>query len=182
MVNVSDDSLDEFIKISKEQGTEYNDRAEARRSANNLVGFFDILIQIDQQERARKKRLEQEPGGFTFPGKGRNCMLCGRSVHGDMFYDKWGQQCFDCHEAHKKRIVPGYAFGDHKHEKSVTSSTLQYKFDVSHMTLKKLVRQGKLKARVIPGNGVMIFLRKENPGIVKIIEQDKKEREESKRG
>ena len=44
----------------------------------------------------------------------------------------------------------------------------------------KLVRQGKLKARVVPGNGVMVFLRKENPDIVKIIETDKKARAKNK--
>lgn len=182
MVNVSDDSLDEFIEISKKEGIEYKDRDDARRSANNLVGFFDVLIEIDQQERVRKKRLEDEPNGFTFEGNGRNCCLCGRAVTDDMWYDKWGQQCMDCHDARKKRIVPGLAYGDYKHERSVTGSTLQYKFDVSHMTLKKLVRQSKLKARIVPGNGVMVFLRKENPDIVKIIEADKAERQKSERG
>lgn len=177
MVQVSDDSLEEFIELSKKEGVEYKDRSKAREAANNMVNLVDILFQIDQQERGRKKRLETEPKGFTFPGEGRGCSLCHHMVSGDMWYDKWGQQCLDCHEAYKKRLVPGFVFKDHKHEKSVTGSILESKYGVKHMTLKKLVRQGKLKARVIPGNGVMVFLRKENPDIVDIIEKDKKERE-----
>ena len=45
-----------------------------------LVDFMDILIQIDQKEKARFARLKDEPNGFAMAGEGRDCGLCGMSV------------------------------------------------------------------------------------------------------
>lgn len=46
-----------------------------------VVQYFEILIEIDQAEKARFRRLEQEPKDFSMSGDGRNCSLRKRSVY-----------------------------------------------------------------------------------------------------
>lgn len=174
MAYANDKELDEFIAISKKDGIEYKDREEARQSANNLVQLAELTLDIYREEKVRKDRLEKEPDGFTIIGDGRSCSLCLRNVAGDIWYDKWGMKCLDCHEAFKKKIVPGYVFRDYHNEKHITASSLQSMMDVRAQTIKKLVRQGKLKPRVVRGNGTLVFLKKENPNLIKVIEDDKK--------
>jgi len=55
-MQLSDKSVQEFKRIFKEEyGKEYTD-AEAREAAENLVGFFDLLIKIDQKNRQKVVR------------------------------------------------------------------------------------------------------------------------------
>jgi hypothetical protein len=50
--------IDSLKKLSKEtDGREYTD-SEAKEAANNLVGFFELLIKVDQ----RNKQKEHEEG------------------------------------------------------------------------------------------------------------------------
>lgn len=165
--------LDEFLKIAKKEGIKYKSREEAEQSARDLLRFAELMYDIYKEDKARKDRLEQEPDGFLMDGNGRSCALCRRPVAGDMWYDKWGMKCLDCHEAYKKKVIPGYVFTDRDNEKHITASTLSWKFDIPIMTIKKLVRENKLKARYIKGNETLVFLRKENPDIVKIVRKEK---------
>ena len=180
MTRVSDESLDKFIEVSEKEGHKYETREDARQSANNLVGFFDVLIQIDQEEKARVRKLEDHPKGYAIPAKGHTCPLCGHCLFDvDMWYDKWGMKCMNCQNALNKKVVPGYVFRDYKHEKSVSDSTLSWKADLHIQTIRKLVRQGKLKARIVP-NGPYVFLRKENPNLMDVIDEEKMERAKTK--
>jgi hypothetical protein len=89
VAKLRDKDYEEFKRISDEQGHKYASELEMKQSADNLIGYFEVLIQMDQKEKARKHRLIAEPKGFSMPGEGRNCSLCGRSVHeGDGWYDK----------------------------------------------------------------------------------------------
>jgi len=126
------------------------------------------------EEQRKNDRLKYEPDGFAFPGEGRGCSLCSRHISGDMWWDKWGQKCMDCHEAYKKKIIPGYCFKDRDNEKHITLDQISWKFDIPIQTLKKLVRQKKIIVRVITGSGIMIVLRKENPDLVILLETEKK--------
>ena len=173
MVQISDKSLDEFIEISEKEGHTYKTREDARQSAYNLVRFVDVLIEIDQKEKALKRRLEDEPKGFSMEGNGRSCSLCGYSQYETSgWYDKWGFKCMNCQKAVDKKLIPGSLCRDYKNEKYVTDSTLSWKADIHIQTLRKLARQGKLKARLIP-NGPYLFLRKDNPNIMDVIEEEK---------
>lgn len=173
MVSVSDKELDEFIEISKKEGHKYETREDARQSANNLDRFVDVLIEIDQKEKECERRLEKEPSGFAIPAKGHNRPLCGHCLFDvNMWYDKWGLKCMNCQKALNKRIIPGYVFRDYQHEKSVIDSTLSWKTNLHIQTIRKLARQGKLKARLIP-NGPYLFLRKENPNLMDVIDAEK---------
>ncbi len=114
-------------------------------------------------EKQREERLKSEPMGYAFPAERRTCHLCGQTCSDqDMWYDKWGMKCLDCQYALNKKIIPGYVFKDYDNKQHITASTLSWRFKIHSATIRKLVRQGKLKARIIPGNRTMIFLVKEN--------------------
>lgn len=173
-MTLSDKSLDEFIELSEKEGIKYKTRAEASESASNLVGFVDLLLQIDQEEKGRKKQLEKEPKGFTLEGKGRNCSLCGNGVYdGDGWYDKWGFKCLNCQKAVNKKQIPGSLCGDYDNKKCITDSSLSFKSGLHVQTIRKLIRRGEIKARQIPGGPYMI-LRKDNPDILKVIKIESK--------
>ena len=169
---INDKDLNEFIKISEKEGHVYKNREEARDSAQRLYNFAEIALDMAIEEQRKNDRLENEPDGFAFPGEGRGCSLCSRHISGDMWWDKWGQKCMDCHEAYKKKIIPGYCFKDRDNEKHITLDKISWKFDISIQTLKKLIRQKKIKVRVINGNGTMVVLRKENPNLVDVLKNE----------
>jgi hypothetical protein len=87
---VSDESLKRFKETFEEKGIKYETEEEYREAATNLVvKFFDLLIEMDMEEKGRKKRLENEPKGYKLAGEGRNCSLCRRAVYeDDGWYDK----------------------------------------------------------------------------------------------
>lgn len=173
MAQLSEERIAEFKAICEKEGIKYETEAEYREAAHNLVSFVKVLVEISQEQLGWQRRLEKDPKGFTLPSEGRSCSLCHQSIYGDMWYDKWGLKCLSCHEAYKKRIIPGYVFKDSKNDKHITASTLSWKANIHTQTIMKLVRQGKLKARIAP-NGPVVFLRKENPNLGKIIEVEKK--------
>lgn len=167
--NISDESLAEFKRISDEKGIRYESDLEMKESAQRLVSLFDLLIEMDMAQRALKKRLETEPKGFSMEGEGRNCSLCGQMVYGTAgWYDKWGFKCMNCQDAVNKKKVPGSLCGDYNHEKYVTDSTLSWKSGLHIQTIRKLIRQGKIKARQIP-RGPFLILRKDNPELLVTI-------------
>ena len=171
MARISDKLLDEFIEISASKGIQYKDRAEPYTAASNVVDLVSLLLKIDREEKLREQRLEKEPNGFAMTAHGRTCILCNNSLMDEeMWYDKWGMKCMDCQALLNKKVIPGYIF---KYEGSyITSSKLGWKYNIRYQTLKKLIRQGKLKARVLK-NGTLVFLKKENSDWQKIISQEK---------
>ena len=166
---ISDKHLKESKAICEEKGITYETEAEYKDAANNLIGFFDILIQTDMEERTRKERLKSESKGFVLEGKGRTCSLCGHSVYdSDGWYDKWGFKCMNCQDAVNKKKIPGSLCGDYDHKKYVTESMLSYLSGVHHRTIRKLINQGKINVRRIP-NGPNLILRKDNPNLQNVI-------------
>lgn len=172
---VSDKTLKGFKDICEKEGIKYETEAEYWQAANNLVNYVDLLIEMDTAQRALKKRLETEPKGFSLEGKGRNCSLCGRGGYeGDGWYDKWGFKCMNCQDAVNKKKIPGSLCGDYDHKKCITDTSLSYKVDMHTQTIRKLIRQGKIKARQIP-NGPYMILRKDNPNLMDAIDAEKTE-------
>jgi hypothetical protein len=171
-MRLQDKDYEEFKRISDKEGITYNSDAVMKESADNLIQFVDLALKLSREQLGWKKRLEAEPKGFAMDSEGRSCGLCSSSVFGQIWYDKWGLSCMNCHEAYVKHIIPGYAIKDHEHEKSVTASTLACKFGLHNQTIMKLVRHGELKARQVPG-GPTVFLRRENPDIAKVLSIEK---------
>lgn len=151
--------------------TEQNPHEMSEDARDNLVRFFDVLIEIDQKQKALYRRLEKEPKGFPMAGDGRDCGLCGRHVwEEDGWFDKWGFKCLNCQDAINKRKVPGSLCGDYSHEKSIPDTDLAMKLDIKVATLRKYIRQGVIKGRRIP-NGPYMILRKDNPNLKDVLEQ-----------
>ena len=73
-----------------------------------LVDFINVLIEIDQKEKARFARLKDCPTGFAMKAEGHDCGLCGNSVWSDTsgWFDKWGFKCANCQDAVNKRRIP----------------------------------------------------------------------------
>jgi hypothetical protein len=171
---VTDKYLKEFKELCDKKNIKYETEAEYEEAARNLVGFVDVLVEMDMAQRALKKRLESEPKGFALEGKGRNCSLCRRSVYdGDGWYDKWGFKCMNCQDAVNKKKIPGSLCGDWDHKKCITDSDLSWKSGLHTQTIRKLIRNGEIKARPIP-KGPFMILRKDNPNISKVLDAEYK--------
>lgn len=170
---ISDIYLTDFKELCDKKGIKYETEAEYHEAASNLVGFVDLLVQIDMEERSRKKRLESEPKGFALEGKGRNCSLCKRGVYeGDGWYDKWGFKCMNCQDAVNRKKIPGSLCRDWDNEKCITESLLAHTVGLHSQTIRKLIRNGEIKVRKIP-NGPNLILRKDNPDIAEILTKEK---------
>ena len=175
MIELTKEYLNKYIKICEKEGRVYDSEDKYREEAQNLLNFAELVYDMAKEELIRKNRLKKEPKGFEMEDEGRTCSLCGRAAYGElkMWYDKWGMKCMDCQNALNKKIIPGYVFKDRDNNRHVTASTLSWKLEVRDSTIKKLVRQGKLKPRIIPGSETMVFLATENPDIVAVIEHEK---------
>lgn len=175
--DISDAHLKEFKELCEKEGIKYETELEYKQSAMNLVNFVGTLVEIDMEERERKHRLEKEPKGFELEGKGRSCSLCGRSVYeGYGWYDKWGFKCTNCQDAVNKRKIPGSLCRDWDHKKSIPDTTLAWKSGLHAQIIRKLIRNGKIKAREIP-HGPFMILRKDNPNIAEVLEEELKLKE-----
>jgi hypothetical protein len=173
MMKIGDPAFIEFKNSLMERGADYETDEEYIQAFKNLVGYFDVLIEMDQDERKRKHRLIAEPKGYTMAGEGRNCSLCGHGVYTeDGWYDKWGFKCKNCQNAVDKKTIPGSMCGDSNHEKCITDSDLAYTSKLHLKTIRELIRNGDIKARQIP-NGPYLILRKENTNLVDILEEQK---------
>lgn len=168
---VSDKDLASFKKSCAKEGIEYKSEEEFRKAAQDLYDLAGLLYRAYCEDRERKDKLKDNPKGFAFASDGRMCKLCGDGVRGDMWFDKWGMKCFDCQKALNKKIIPGYVFNDDNYERHITESRLAWKASIRSQTIRKLVRQGKLKARILP-QGTCVFLQKENPNLFDVIETE----------
>lgn len=168
-MSLSKKAIDEFKEIyKKEYKKELNDY-EASEAANNLVGLFRVLIKCEEREWQRKQQLKKEPEGFHVTDGPYSCRICHREVTGDeSWYDKYGLKCLLCAKAVKEGIVPPFACKDR--DSWYAMWELDSKFKIKHPTARKLIRQGKLKARIVPyADGSpyeYVFLKKENPDLI----------------
>lgn len=172
-VQLRDKDYEKFKKLSDKHGHKYDSELDMKQSANNLVRLVEVLMEIDMAEKDRKHRLIAEPIGFSLEGKGRNCSLCGQGVYeGDGWYDRWGFKCMNCQDAVNKKKIPGSLCGDYDHKKCITDSALSLKSGMHVQTIRKLIRQDKIKARQIP-KGPFMILKKDNPLLAEIIVEEK---------
>ncbi|QQR54583.1 hypothetical protein IPG41_05320 [Candidatus Peregrinibacteria bacterium] len=164
-MKLSDEAVREFQEIYKKKYGKEISHAEAYESASRLLGLFEVLLKGAQVERARKLRLKDEPKGFHINGGPYTCFICGKYVSDEeTWYDKYGIKCLVCQRAVEKRVVPGKICQDKDSWYSMWE--LDHYFKIKHQTARKLIRQGKLKARVITSQDddayCFVFLIKEN--------------------
>ncbi len=170
MYELTEKEFKSFKDICEKDGIEYDSEEEYKEAARNLYSFVKLSYELAQEQLSWKKRLEKDPQGFWLDSEGRTCYVCHTNVHGQIWFDKWGLKCANCQEAFSKKLFPGYILRDRDNNRHITDSQLAWKFGLHRQTISKLVREGRLKPRIIP-NGPMIFLRKENPDLGLIIKE-----------
>jgi hypothetical protein len=169
-MSLSNEAVAEFKEIYKNEFDKEMSDAEARESGERLVGLFKLLLEIDRRDRRRRFRLKKEPQGFHLEDGIYDCLICGNRIEKETsWFDKWGQKCLICQKAVDSGTIPGFICFQDKSWYSTWD--LKSKFGVkSTATVGKLVREGKLKARLILNdNGSVheyVFLKKENPNII----------------
>lgn len=170
-------AIDEFREIyRKENGQELTD-AEASDAAYRLYGFAELALEVAKRDIQRKRQLQKEPGGFHITDGTYNCMVCGVPVTGDQsWYDRYGVKCLLCQRAVNKGIIPGFVCTARDSHYGMWE--LKSKFNIISATARKLIRQGKLHARVVLTNDgkpyEYIFLKKENPQLISRYSPERK--------
>ena len=169
IMSLSEEAIKEFKEIyEKKHGKELSD-AEASESANNLFNLVRVLHEQAQIDYRRKLRLKDEPKGFHLTGEGYTCPICRMSMSNEnTWYDKYGMKCILCQKALEKRIIPVSAVKNRDSWYSVHD--FDYYYGIRSQRVHKLVREGKLKSRIIPSpdSGVHfeLFLIKDNPDVL----------------
>lgn len=168
---LSDKAVQKFKDIYKKEYKKDLTDAEARDEAERLVGFFDVLMQVAEKDYRRKLKLKDSPKGFPIDDDGTySCFICYESITTvNGWYDKYGLKCLNCQRAVEKKIIPPIVFKDRK--SWITNWELKDKFGIHPSTARKLIKEGKLKARVInKENGsthYSIYLLSENQDFLK---------------
>lgn len=165
---ISDETIQKFKELyERKYGQKLTD-GEAELEAMNLVGLVEIFIKLDITEHERQSRLKDEPKGFHLTDGTYSCAICGTYVTGDSsWYDKFGIKCMTCQHAVDQHIIPGsLCYKDTWYK----MWELEQYYNLKSPTVRKLVRDGKLKARIIlRENGrpyFYIFIIKENQGVL----------------
>lgn len=163
-MQLSDKRIQEMKDIlEKEKGREFS-WEEASEAANNLASLGELLLDLSLKEMERKKKLEEFPKGYLLEG-GYSCSICrGGSYDKQIWYDKWGMKCMTCQKAVNKKIIPASVAKDR--ESWYSDYDIESCFNVKAPVLKTWIKDGILKARIIPresrGNHMQLFLIKDN--------------------
>ena len=152
--------------LSPEEGRNY---LEGRENMKRIQELFD---QIKKREEERQEKLKEHPKGFPLTDGRYSCGMCRHDVPSyDNWYDEYGIKCMACQHALERKTVPLKYFKDT--DSWYPMWKLKSEFGIHPQTAMKYVRQGKLKAYVIPGeNGsptCYVFPKKENQNILKSI-------------
>lgn len=169
-MELSDERIKEFQEIyKKEYGKELSWK-EAAEGARNLVGFVEIIYDSYKEDCFRKRKLKDHPKGFHLDdGKIYSCRICRESISNERtWWDEGGIKCLHCQKALDKKIIPKSVC---KNDKSWYATwEFDYYFKIKSPTVRKFVRHGKLKSRVIPningGEHFELFLIKDNIGVL----------------
>lgn len=154
--------------LEKEHGREFT-WEEATKAAWDMHNLARICIEMAEEEFRRQELLKESPKGFYFDRKGYTCLLCGHSASGeDSWYDKYGLKCMTCQKAINQKIIPGSVV---KNKESWYSKfDLENYFNIKGTFLKKYIKEGILKDRIIPGEGkkihLQLFLIKDNKDVL----------------
>lgn len=176
MTRLPEESIVEYKAIyKKEFGKELSD-TDAQDQANRLVHLFDILFRAAEKEALREARLKKEPDGFPVDNT-YNCRVCGNSINEQTgWYHRGGNRCLPCHRAILDGTVPFFVL---QNDKSYFRTWyLARCWSRRTVSIHKMVREGKLKARAILNDQgkvhEYIFLKKDNPDLVERYSPERK--------
>jgi hypothetical protein len=126
------------------------DSAKREKYANHTyVQLARLNAEVEGKDNLRKKRLEKEPKGFAIPvGESYSCHICFTHIDStNGWYDKYGFKCLDCQRAVDNGVLPPEVFEE---ENSwYTNWHVESEFHIPAPTIKKIVKQGILKPRIV---------------------------------
>lgn len=169
-MSLSEEAIKEFQKIYEKKYGKKLSFAEASEAAHNLYHYVKLAYDIAAKEHRREERLKKEPKGFHVDdGEGYTCPICKNAMaREETWYDKKSLKCIYCQKALDKRIIPVSVLKDEDSWYSIYE--FDYYFGIKPRSIRKLVRSGELKSRIIPDsdNGVRleVFLIKDNPDVL----------------
>jgi hypothetical protein len=138
---------------------------EAEEALDKLVELAKVLQDIAWEERCRRSRLRDHPEGFHLEDHEYNCRICYAKISGEQsWYDKYGISCIACRDARRKNILPAAAYRDRDSWYSMWE--FSHYWNVKPATVRKFMRAGKLKARIVPISSFHIFMIKDNEGFL----------------
>lgn len=145
--------------LSDEEGRKFQDM---KWSMERMAKFGE---EWEEKEKARAKKLEENPKGFLLDGAGYTCAICKESTpQGDNWYDKWGVKCLVCQWAIDKGEVPA-SLAKNK-DSWYSRHDFEYYFNVKGPTLNKWTRTGIVTPRIVSkygeGTHTQVFLIKDN--------------------
>lgn len=134
--------------LEKSKGAEVTD-SELNESEFWLRQYVDLMYDIGQTEWQREQKLKENPKGFHLEGKGYTCFICGNSVSDqETWYDKHGVKCLICQKAIDENIIPETTASDK--DSWYSALDLEHSFFINRYGLRRLVKEGILKPRIIP--------------------------------
>lgn len=165
-MSLSPKAIREYQEIYKKQYGKEISYEEAREAGERLVRLCKIVFDSHVEELKLKEKLKNHPKGYSImDGKTYSCGICHASIKDEqLWYDKWGKKCLACQDAVNKRIIPGRICYNDK----LWYATWEFDtyFKLKAPTVRKLMWQGVLKARVVPQSGFEVFLMKENADVL----------------
>ncbi|MDD4931166.1 MAG: hypothetical protein PHG66_03380 [Candidatus Colwellbacteria bacterium] len=165
-MSLSDKAIKEFQEIYKKKYGKDISPEEARDAGERLVGLFEVLFDSHVAELRLKEKLKDHPKGFSLmDDEIYNCGICHTQIRDEeLWYDKWGKKCLACQDAVNKKIIPGKICYNNKDWYAVWE--LDSCFKLKAAAARKLIRQGVLKARIVPKSGFEVILLKENTDVL----------------
>jgi len=163
-MEISDEMVQRMKGLYKENGKDISDE-EARNSAHKFTEFIELLYGFAKEDAQKKRRLKKEPNGFPVNGR-YSCLVCGNEINEETGWYSWyGQTCLLCRDAISNGVVPSFVC---THRDSYYSTWyLKDRFNIKSPTMKKLIKEGKMNARIILNRDGKVheylFLKKENP-------------------
>jgi hypothetical protein len=178
-MDLPDEAIKEYKEIYKKDfGKELSD-SEANESIEQLAQLFRVLYDAHIEQCRKNRKLKEYPKGYRLDASEGTytCIVCGRCVTGsDVWWDKSGPKCDFCQKALWKKIYPRSVCKD-KYDTCYATWELERIFGIKPPTARKLIREGKIKARIIPDDNGRphhyVILKKENPRLVEYEEQHK---------
>lgn len=150
--------------LEKEQGREITD-SELFEAEHWLTNYAELMLDLGIKEIKRQDKLKENPKGFHLEGEGYSCFICGTTVSNEhTWYDKYGIKCLTCQSAIDKKIIPATVASDKDSWYSIHD--FEHSFFITKHGVKKLVNEGLLKPRIIPGSNYQLFLIKDHKGIL----------------
>lgn len=167
-MSLSEKRIREFQEIFEKNKGEKVSYEEASEMGNQLVNFYKLLYDISLREVRKQRELKDHPNGMPCGGQ-YSCIICRTGINPETgWYDWNGNKCLACQKAVDTGVVP--AFVCKNDESYIRTWQIKNDLNLHHQTIKKYVREGKLKAReILNENGTVheyIFLKKENPNLI----------------